>query len=190
MVTSPGLWPREEMRPGSSHGEKAVFKALRAGLLPGWYARHSLRLHDDAKHLGEGDFVLAHPERGVIVLEVKGGQISQRDGRWYSNAEPLKRPPLEQALDFATLLKRRLATQGCQAPAVGAAVCFPDTEFERPPGEDILAGVVIAGQQLPWLREALLAAIERAVPAPGDACGSWIERIHLTLLTNRAASAQ
>ncbi len=178
MAPAPGLWPHEEMRPASSHAEKAVFKALRTGLPPGWRAWHSLRLRDAAAWLGEGDFVLAHPDRGILVLEVKGGHISQRDGHWYSNEERLKRPPLDQALNFATLLKRRLAQQSCQAPAVGAAVCFPETEFERPPGEDILTGIVLGAQHLPWLREAIPPVIDRAVPAPSDSCGPWMDRVH------------
>jgi hypothetical protein len=32
--------------------------------------------------VGEGDFVLVHPARGVLVLEVKGGQVAHRDGIW------------------------------------------------------------------------------------------------------------
>jgi hypothetical protein len=166
------------MRPASSRGEKAVFDALRTALPPGWSAWHSLRLRDGAAWLGEGDFVLAHPVRGVLVLEVKSGRISQRDGRWYTYDEPLKRPPLEQGLDFASLLRRRLAKHGCQPPAMGAAVVFPETEFDQPPGEDMLAGVVLGRLQLAWLREALPPLVERAVPPTADACGPWIERIH------------
>jgi len=178
MSLASGLWPRQEMRPSSSRGEKVVFEALRTALPAKWTAWHSLRLREGASWLGEGDFVLAHPQRGVLVLEVKAGRISQRDGRWYSYEEPLKRPPLEQGLDFANLLRRRLAKNGCQPPAVGAAVCFPDTDFEQPPGEDVLADVVLGRLQLAWLREALPPLIEHAVPQPADACGAWLECIH------------
>jgi hypothetical protein len=177
-MAAPGLWPREAPRPGSSHGEVAVWKALKAGLPKGWTAWHSLRLREGAAWLGEGDFVIANPQHGALVLEVKGGEISVRDGRWFSWAEALKRAPLEQALDFVSLLKRRLAKQSCQAPSAGAAVCFPDTEFQRPPGEDVLAGVVLGKVQLPWIGEALPRVMERALPLGGDAVGDWVERIH------------
>ena len=30
------------------------------------------------------DFLIVAPDLGVFVLEVKGGQISLRDGQWYS----------------------------------------------------------------------------------------------------------
>ncbi|HVC93492.1 MAG TPA: nuclease-related domain-containing protein, partial [Pirellulales bacterium] len=33
---------------------------------------------------GEADFLLAHPKRGVLAVEVKGGTIIFRDGQWYS----------------------------------------------------------------------------------------------------------
>jgi hypothetical protein len=177
-MAAPGLWPREAPRPGSSHGEVEVWSALKRGLPPGWHAWHSLRLRDGAARLGEGDFVVADPRRGALVLEVKGGEISLRDGRWFSWSEPLKKAPLQQALDFATLLKRRLAQSSCQAPAVGCAVCFPDTDFDRPPGEDVLSGVVLGKAQLPWLQEALVPLVERALPPAGDAVGNWVDCIH------------
>ncbi|WP_242333367.1 nuclease-related domain-containing DEAD/DEAH box helicase [Anaeromyxobacter sp. SG66] len=173
-----GLWPREAPRPGSSYAEAAVWKALRTGLPKGWTAWHSLRLRDGSSWLGEGDFVVADPRRGVLVLEVKGGDITVHDGRWFSRSQPLDKPPLHQALGFVKLLQRRLAAHSCQAPAIGAAVCFPDTEFERPPGEDMLAGVVVGKAQLPWIGEALPTLFERAIAPRVDEVGSWIDRIH------------
>jgi hypothetical protein len=177
-MAAPGLWPREAPRGGTSHAEVEVWKALRTSLPKGWSAWHSLRLREGVSWLGEGDFVIANPRRGVLVLEVKGGQISVHDGRWFSWNKELERPPLHQALGFKQLLSRRLAGHGCQPPAIGAAVCFPDTEFERPPTEDLLDGAVVGKAQLRWLGEALPPLMERALPPAGDAVGSWIDRIH------------
>lgn len=42
-----------------------------------WQSRRSGRQGD-----GEADFVVLHPKRGLLVLEVKGGGIEIHDGRW------------------------------------------------------------------------------------------------------------
>lgn len=36
--------------------------------------------------IGEADFIIAHPQHGVLVLEVKGGQVSVEGGEWYSTS--------------------------------------------------------------------------------------------------------
>ncbi|BDG10214.1 nuclease-related domain-containing DEAD/DEAH box helicase [Anaeromyxobacter paludicola] len=172
------LYPAEGLRPTLSQAEHAVHRALRKGLPPGWTAWHSLRIRTRDGVLGEGDFVLAHPERGLLVLEVKGGRVEQRDGIWLQNGAPMSPAPLDQANGFLRKLSRRLGEDGCQAPAFGAAVCFPDVDFERGPTEDDLAGVVLSGRDLGWLEQALPRVAERALPAPGQALGAWIDRLH------------
>lgn len=82
MRPAPGLYPAEQPRPSSSFAEPTVWKALRTGLPPNWFAWHALRLRNGAAGHTELDFVLAHPERGVLVLEVKGGRMEVRDGHW------------------------------------------------------------------------------------------------------------
>jgi nuclease-like protein/AAA domain-containing protein len=178
MSAAPGIWPREEPRPAKSKGERAVWSALRTGLPPGWHAWHSLRIRDKYGYLGEGDFVLAHPTRGLLALEVKGGLIEQRDGRWFSNGTPLDEAPRDQAERFLEKLRRRLAEANCAPPAWGAAICFPDTAFDRQPTEDDLASVVLGASHLPYLKEALPQVIERALPAAREPRGAWVEQLH------------
>ncbi len=70
----------------TSPGEVKVFEALRDGLDDAWDAFHSVGIlrSDDggAARDAEVDFVLAHPEHGVVCLEVKGGDIECRHGEW------------------------------------------------------------------------------------------------------------
>ncbi len=172
------MYPAEEPRPAKSQGEKAVWAALRSGLPGGWTAWHSLRIRDGKNYIGEGDFVLAHPDRGLLVLEVKGGRIEQRDGRWYTNGVAFEIAPLDQAHGFVRKLVRRLLDWNCEAPAYGAALAFPDTDFDVQPTEDVLKGVVIGRSHLPWLPDVLPSVVERALPAAGPARGGWIERLH------------
>src|SRR4051812_19785362 len=74
-----------------SDGERRVFAALKA--LPDEYTViHSFRwVHPHSKHIvlkdlpaqGEGDFVLLHPQKGILVVEVKGGKVWCERGQWY-----------------------------------------------------------------------------------------------------------
>ena len=74
-----------------SLGEERVFKALRT--LPDEITViYSLRwihpgrrrlLTEPLKAQGEGDFVLFDPRRGVLVVEVKGGEVWCERGRWF-----------------------------------------------------------------------------------------------------------
>ena len=178
MASGPGVHPSDACRPTESHAEQAVWAALRKDLPAGWYGWHSLRIRDPHGYEGEGDFVLAHPQRGFLVLEVKGGQVEQRDGRWFQNGRPMDEPPLEQGTGFAKKLARRLQDLECTAPAYGAGVCFPDTYFAGQPSQDNLAGLIIGKGELPHLAVALPPVMERALPVPRPPRGRWIEALH------------
>ncbi len=144
----------------------------------GWYGWHSLRIRDPFKYEGEGDFVLAHPDRGLLVLEVKGGRVEQCDGRWFQNGKLMDGPPLEQGTGFANKLSLRLRDLDCSPPAYGAAVCFPDTYVESQPSQDNLRGLVIGKGELPHFEVVLPPVMERALPEVRPPKGRWIEALH------------
>jgi hypothetical protein len=137
-----------------------------------------MRIRDGRNLLGEGDFVLAHPERGLLVIEVKGGQIEQRDGLWTSNGKALEKAPLDQGNTFLRRLRERLDEWHCAPPAWGAAVVFPDTELDEQPWQDDLRGVVLGKNHLTWLDQYLPGVIERALPRPDGGRGEWTRRLH------------
>jgi hypothetical protein len=169
--------PSDAPRPTSSEAEREVWLALRKRLPAGWRGWHSLRLRDGKGYLGEGDFVLAHPERGLMVLEVKGGHVEQRDGRWFQNGKELDPAPLTQALGFQRKLLERLAAFGSVPPAWGVAAAFPDVEFDDGPTADDLRGALLGKAQLHWLEQYFDGLVKRVLPAPGVAKGDWIERL-------------
>jgi hypothetical protein len=158
------IHPREAPRDDPARSEVKVWSALRDALPDGWTAWHSLRLRDTDNVFLEGDFVVASPTFGLLVLEVKGGRVELRDGRWLQNDAPMKKPPLRQALDFVHALARRLKLRGVAVPPFGAAVLFPECEFSAGPGTGDLDGVVLGAQDLPYLADAITAAAQRAVP--------------------------
>lgn len=172
------LHPKSDPRNGAPESEAKVWRALRdGGLPPGWTAWHSLRLGPLGKNLCEIDFVIASPEHSVaLVVEVKGGIIAVRDGRWTTHGEPLDKPPLDQAKAGVSALAARLK-ECCPlgAPWVEPIVLFPDTPFERGPGQDDLRGRVLGAQDLPHLAERLREIAERV--KRGSAQG-WVPRLH------------
>ena len=175
----PGLWPAEAPRYHPPASEAKVYAALRQGLPPGWYAWHALRLRTPDGDFGEADFVIADPARpGVLVLEVKGGVMELFNGTWRQNGRPLRQAPLAQALGFRKKLIACLQEALERYPFVGAAVCFPDTSFDRPPAQSDLAGLVLGQEDLPYLAQRLPRVMERAAPRPLEASGPWLAELH------------
>ena len=92
---------------------------------------------------GETDLVITHPERGLLIVEVKGGQI-RRDtqGRWYSGSHELDPTPFRQSENskYAILGKlRELPDWHGGNPRAGHAVAFPDVDLATlPPGARVL----------------------------------------------------
>jgi hypothetical protein len=83
---------------------------------------------------GEADVVIGDPDRGILVVEVKAGEVRrERDGTWYAGGR-LPRSPFEQAKDSRHTLVRKLIEQpGWQAglvPISGQAVAFPDVDMD------------------------------------------------------------
>jgi hypothetical protein len=99
-----------------SRGEGRVFERIREQLDDEWEAYHSvgwvLRDHAEGADDGEIDFVLCHPDRAVICLEVKGGGLECRFGEFYrlekGGQKERIRDPFQQALDHRYNLERKL----------------------------------------------------------------------------------
>jgi protein-tyrosine-phosphatase len=178
------LHPNEQPRPTSSHAELRVYDALQSGLPSGWTAWHSLRIHDDDGAEGEGDFVLVDPDRGLLVIEVKGGAMEARDGRWFQNGQPLKHSPRDQAHGYLDKLIRRLKHKGAPVPAHGIATWFPDTPVdEDAPNQatlqDDLRGRLLGSNHLAWCAEALPPVLREAIgPHARPVEASTIRALH------------
>ena len=151
-MAGPTLIPKIRLEEISQGSERAVAKALVETLDSGWTLFHSyswLRSHPGAKkmHLreGEADFVLLHRKFGLLVLEVKGGQVAfdSETGVWHQNHHLMKDPfkqaqnnlhaLLEQIGERARFLKPGAKGIPC---TFGYAVAFPACDFHGalPPG--------------------------------------------------------
>ena len=86
-------------------------------------------------HDGEADFVIAHPELGLLVIEVKGGGIrfDGSSGAWFSGPYSIK-DPAEQAMKNRYELFRKLQDlPGWDKSwmTIGRTVAFPDIVVEN-----------------------------------------------------------
>ncbi|MEI8333641.1 MAG: ATP-binding domain-containing protein, partial [Chloroflexota bacterium] len=99
---------------------------------------------------GEADALIAHPDLGILVLEVKSGEPS-RDGahRWYIGPNELPRSPFEQAkANKHALLRRFRALPGWprdSEPHAGHGVAFPEVDLASLPRRHALLGPDVDG---------------------------------------------
>lgn len=115
---------------------------------------------------GEADFVIAHPEHGVLVLEVKGGRLEYDPGTksWmqsgHTGTHPLGEDPFHQAKDeMHSLVEILGAQQGWERwkPSYGFGVAFPDGRYEHDAHPAAPAAVVIDHDDLARLAERVAA---------------------------------
>ena len=92
----------------------------------------SSRTKEKGSDDGEIDFVIAHPEKGLLCLEVKGGGIECQHGEWYGIHDGMReriKDPFQQALDHRYDLERMLGgmpAKGGGELLIGHAVALPD----------------------------------------------------------------
>jgi len=100
-----------------SDSERRVFEALRDQLSDEWSVFHSAsviyRDHAQGARDDEGDFVLCHPDRAIVCLEVKGGGLECQHGAFYrlpAGGAPRERmpDPFGQALNHRYALQRKI----------------------------------------------------------------------------------
>ena len=116
-----------------SDGEKVVYKALKQ-LNDDYTVFHSYRWLGEKRQQrseGEGDFIVIHPRKGILSIEVKAGGISYRDGQWIQTNRRTQSEkvidPLGQAAEsqyrIYGVLRKRFSYAKC--PLIGRAAWFP-----------------------------------------------------------------
>jgi hypothetical protein len=131
--------PPQFIDTNGSAAEGRVFDAL-ARLPDEVVVFHSRRWHDHSGawvEEGEADFVIVDPDAGVLVAEVKGGAIEQRDGAWFQGVRGHIATewidPAGQARKGMHVLRRALnARVGAKSVLFGQLVWFPDVVWAGP----------------------------------------------------------
>lgn len=121
--------------------EAEFFKQCELQLNDDWIVIYEVRFHGERKltgkvpTLGEIDFFLIHPKRGIFVVEVKGGKkISVEEGNWYStphgsvDKKPIKDPFIQSAdgvINIVTYFKDKLPKIDWKNGIIKQLVVFP-----------------------------------------------------------------
>ena len=135
-----------------SHAEKVIFEELKNCSLDG-IAIHSLELSKHVTKLySEIDFVVI-TKRGVLCLEVKGGEVTNRNGKWqyidrYGNQTTNNKSPFKQArtgkeslLAYVKNEYKKKNGNEIRNCVYGYGVLFPDTYFHGQ-GSDIDPSII------------------------------------------------
>lgn len=146
------MYPERSTVDVSSNAERDLYYLFREQLPDDYVVFHSVRWQHRKREggvfHGEADFIIAHPEDGILVVEVKGGQISfdGRSGQWYQNGKQMERDPEEQArgnmYDLRTMLRNRADLRD-RMPSLGFALAFPDCEVPHDLRPDIPKAIVL-----------------------------------------------
>jgi hypothetical protein len=133
---------------------------------------------------GEIDFVVAHPDWGLLVLEVKGGRIGHDGvkGRWYSRDRYGRTHPIDDPFLQARGAKHALIRKIKEVPVwrnrwidAGHGVIFPDAgRPDNALGTDTAGEVMAFTEDLVWLDEWIESAFRfwGANTAPEGGLGS------------------
>ena len=132
-----------------------MFAALRR-LPDPWRVFHSVAwtgMRDGRPSDGEADFVLLHPEHGLVVVEVKGGGVRLEAGKWFSYGREGKKKiknPYRQATDSKHSLVSYLKGSKADFPYLpaGHAVTFPDLTGKPEFGPDAPPSITITRSDL------------------------------------------
>jgi hypothetical protein len=117
----------------NSRAEEKLHLCFQEDTPADWFIIHSFRwvsIQNKGKPQGEGDFVVFHPQYGVMVVEVKGGGVEYRSGEWFSasgDGSIVKiKDPEKQASDTKFVLLDLLNKSGLYSYLVCHAVWLPD----------------------------------------------------------------
>ena len=121
-----------------SKAEQKVFNSLES-LPADWIVIHSLRWiqkepGSGRKAQGEGDFIIISPTLGIMVLEVKGGEISYQNRIWktkdINGNNYIIQDPEKQASDTMHEIRKTFKRKAINA-FVCHAVWFPDVDTKN-----------------------------------------------------------
>jgi hypothetical protein len=124
---------------------------------------------------GEADFVVLHPQHGLLVLEVKGGKTIRHDGhRWFRDTAEGPREfqdPFKQARRnmhaLLDIVKERSGGRVRKDDFVhGYAVVFPHMDYEGEPPPHADRAIVISRRHLPFVDQSIVAAFRAWTAEP------------------------
>ena len=152
--------------PETPNSERRVYEQLRESLPDSWTVVHSQRFllpGNRRPREGEIDFLILNPERGIIGLEVKGGQVQRTADGWYSvdrhgERHSIKDPGRQAARAIHAIVEYLHDARGfgrryrCE---FGWGVVLPDIKVPEDLGPDLPRPVIVDRNDLTELRSAI-----------------------------------
>lgn len=114
------------------HSERIVLHAFEKSLSNDFHIYHSFSFVEKKETLkeGEADLVIFHRRLGLLILEVKGGEISIENGQWFSENRYGKhaiKNPFDQARKAKHALLDKIKKKTKKYIDIGCGVCFPNS---------------------------------------------------------------
>ncbi len=206
------MYPPELMPTEGRHGEYLVYTLFRDALTePSWHVFYNLRFHLDSSgtRTREVDFVVLHPDRGCLMIEVKGGEYVHDSARgWCRVYRGELQPdtqhggPFQQIESAGFALIRAMSEAFRWTPkdvpfAWGTAVAFPHCTLRRVDGRlpADAAGDIIAEEAVfdspqrvrAWVLRRL-GQINGAFPSKGKAFRECFEKVIRSFFAPRVDS--
>ncbi|GAP11865.1 nuclease-related domain/AAA domain [Bellilinea caldifistulae] len=139
----PQHFPEWALKDEKLSAEKKVYAAL--STLPDnytvfYHVAWQIRSLQQGVEDGEADFIIAHPNKGILILEVKGGQIHYDANlqQWYSKdrygqEHPIKDPVNQLRRSKGAMISklRELPSWGNRYINIAYSVVFPDVIAEK-----------------------------------------------------------
>lgn len=152
--------------------EADLARAMQQQLGEGYLVMHSLPwvfpARDDidaAAREGEADFLVLHRHYGLLIIEVKGGEITLKGRSWYRHIRAgLKeiKDPVKQARRSLWALKKRIEIICGRSVAdqtiISVAIAFPHCLFKDSPPADLPADAILTMDDLAAIEPAILRA--------------------------------
>ena len=121
-----------------SYGEKKVYEALSTlnNQYTVFYSLNWIGINEN-RSIGEADFVILHPEKGLLVIEVKSGEIEYKNGEWFQTNTRTRIStrinPFIQARksQFEIMDRLQQAKLGFKLPIMCYCVWFPSIEISN-----------------------------------------------------------
>ncbi|MDD1976205.1 nuclease-related domain-containing DEAD/DEAH box helicase [Pseudomonas tussilaginis] len=122
-----------------SYGERHLYSVLKSQLPDEYTVIHSLpwlnsavtNLDHDARPTGEIDFLIVHPENGVLALEVKSGVYHVENSFFFHVRNGYKIDPLGQTKRNVHGFASWLGAEPSLRLRIGYGFIFPDTDLDR-----------------------------------------------------------
>lgn len=112
-----------------SHAERKLYFLLKDKTPDNWTVHYSVVMPK-----GEADFLICHPEYGLLIIEVKGGQeIHYENNCWWSISAKNEEFAIHDPITQTNICKRTLRDffeekMGVQKVPIYASICFPDVD--------------------------------------------------------------